>query len=123
MENYLSWSNLYARAPEHTDQNCDPECVQYLSWVALKPELEEELEFLGKLRPDALESDERELHYDEAAYWSPESQIDPLVYPYAYSDVYRKRGCNSHYLVYTEWGGHRPEKRARLVRRHLITEP
>ena len=41
-------------------------------------------------------------------------------YPYNNCKIYKDIDYNSFYFIYTEWGGHSPEKRCRLIQEKLI---
>lgn len=122
MEKYITWSSLIGRAPASIAalEDCDPVFKKYLSWAPLSTPDEAQLVCLGRLLPDDLKTGETMEVYPGSNYWSPEDPIALGFYPYNFCDVYQMRDCNSFYLVYTEWGGHAPEKRARLVLKKLM---
>jgi len=53
-------------------------------------------------------------------YWSDDAPIDIDLYPAAFSDIYLDPLTGNHFLVYTEFGGHAPELRCRLIQGHLL---
>lgn len=124
MENqHITWSTLLQIAPDSIGaiQSCDGMYEKYLSWAQLTAADEALLEPLGRLLPDSLEPNETMETPEGSNYWSPEDPIALAYYPYNGCHIFQKKGCESYYLVYTEWGGHAPEKRARLILKNLIS--
>ena len=60
-----------------------------------------------------------ECHTNEN-YWSANYPISLNYYPYNNCKIYKDIDYNSFYFIYTEWGGHSPEKRCRLIQEKLI---
>lgn len=122
MEGYITWSALADRAPANIAviADCDGMYQKYLAWAMLPASDEAELVRIGRLVTDSFETSETMQTYPGSNYWSPEDPFALGYYPYNYCEVFQLRDCNSYYLVYTEWGGHAPEKRARAVFREKI---
>lgn len=122
MEELITWSRLIEIAPESiTDiQDCDADSEKYRSWTPLPAAVEARMDRLGRLVSDDFETPDTMQVFAGSNYWSPEDPIALGYYPYNYCEVFQQRDCNSYYLVYTEWGGHIPERRARLVLKPLI---
>jgi hypothetical protein len=122
-EQHITWSTLLDIAPDSIAdiQTCDGIYEKYRSWAKLSADDEALLRPLGRLLPDSLEPATTMETHEGSSYWSPEDAIALAYYPYNGCHVFQKTGCESYYLVYTEWGGHAPEKRARLILKNLIT--
>lgn len=121
-EKTITWSALRAMAPEDLAAivECDPNHSRFLGWAALDPAIETTMVRLGKLVADDSTEHSTLATYPGSNYWSPDDPIALAWYPYNGCEVFQKNGCASLYLVYSEYGGHYPEKRARLVRKSLI---
>lgn len=121
-EKTITWSELRAMAPEDLAAivECDPGHSRFLGWTALSPADEATMDSLGTLKADDGSENHSLATYPGSNYWSPDDPIALAWYPYNGCAVFQKNGCASMYLVYTEFGGHVPERRARLVRKNLI---
>ena len=122
MEAFITWSTLIDIAPESIAdiQDCDAGGEKYRAWTPFPETEEARMDNLGQLVTDDLEAPDTMQVYEGSNYWSPDDPIALGYYPYNYCEVFQKKDCNSYYLVYTEWGGHIPERRARLVLKPLI---
>lgn len=101
-------------------EECDPDHSRFLGWAALDSSTESTMVRLGKLVADGTDQYDTLATYPGSNYWAADDPIALAWYPYNYCEVFQKNGCSSLYLVYTEFGGHIPERRARLVRKNLI---
>jgi hypothetical protein len=88
---------------------------KYLGWSKLEESDLNYFKLIGKLSSDNPRSDE---FPTDISYWSHEYPIAVDYYPNIGADVYTNG--KFFYLVYTEFGGHAPEKRCRLIRTELI---
>ena len=122
IEATITWTALKNMAPESTAaiEDCDAGCTQFLAWAPLSPLEESTMIHLGRLVPDDSEVRETMSTYPGSNYWLPDDLIAMAWYPYNFCEVFQRKNCNSYYLVYTEFGGHIPERRARLVLKYLI---
>ena len=91
---------------------------QYLAWNAITRADLASLSFVGKM--EATESVEPGSNVDESEFWSRSGKIIPNAYPYSECDVYCKENGNEYFLIYEEFGGHRPELRCRYFDTGLI---
>lgn len=96
--------------------DCDPKASNYISWQRLSPEDESTLELIYSITDEDVANFQSDLTEFDKNYWKPNFKINLSEYPYYGCDIYKRKECNSFYLVYTEYGGHVPEKRARLLR-------
>lgn len=115
----ITWSELVSSIP--SEISGDPIHPKYVSWSALAEEDEEKLRLLGELVPDdGVPINTAKEYPSRHNYWLPDAPIALGYYPYNGCDVYQYGHNGGIYLVYTEYGGHVPEKRCRLVQRQLI---
>lgn len=116
----ITWSALIALLSddEAAVKKSDPICEQYRAWAKLSIE-KDFMRYLGRLVPDDGTPLERMESYP-GDYWAPDAPFALAYYPYNGCDVYQLMDYPSYYLVYTEYGGHFPELRARHVRKDLL---
>lgn len=118
----ITWSELGKMAPEETE-DCDDIYQKYQAWHKLQPEDEKRMLYLGSLVPDAPQQTFSLQKYPSfEQYWSEEAPIALAFYPYYGCEVFRLKSCSSLYLIYTEFAGHAPEKRCRLLQKRLIVK-
>lgn len=98
----------------------------YLGWEPLTKGVDSVLELVGEFA----ESEKyinlngyNEYHPKGTTYWSKDSPIALSHYPYHESMIRRCPACGAVYLSYTEYAGHAPQKRIRLVQSDLIIFP
>ncbi|GJM36080.1 MAG: hypothetical protein DHS20C18_50810 [Saprospiraceae bacterium] len=116
----ITWSELIKMTPEETE-DCDNIYQKYQAWHKLDPDDEKRMIYLGSLVPDVPEQAFSLKEYPSfEQYWSKESPIALAYYPYYGCEVFRLKSCSSLYLIYTEFAGHAPEKRCRLLQKRLI---
>ncbi len=97
----------------------DPFAKNYISWNILDKELENSLIWISSANTSNNDCTMMEYPTDEN-YWSIDYPISLEYYPYNYCDIYKNIFHNTFYFIYTEWGGHSPEKRCRLIQEKLI---
>ncbi len=88
---------------------------KYLSWEKLDELDFHYFNFIGEIETDNSINTE---FATEKNYWSKDYPIALDYYPNSACKVYTDNV--DFYLVYTDFGGHIPEKRCRLIRRELI---
>ena len=95
----------------------DKDAINYISWKALENDVKKDLEYIGSLSIDNhFDSDYRSLEN----YWSPSYPIAIHYYPNFGCKLFKKLGIESYYLVYSDFGGHVPEERGRLLQKELV---
>lgn len=119
----ITWSELLKIVPEEPE-DCDDIYQKYQAWRKLDTADDKRMVYLGSLVPDNPDqvSSLKEFPSFEQ-YWSKEAPIALAYYPYYGCEVYRLKSCSSLYLIYTEFAGHAPEKRCRLLQKRLIQTP
>jgi len=86
-------------------------------------ELNETYSLVGSLRDKKIKIlDYIECNDKPDDFWNPESKIATNFYPYNSCDIYSCKKCKMLFLVYTEYGGHGPDQRIRIVKPELILE-
>lgn len=89
----------------------------YFAWNKLREEDVERLQYMGEVE-NAMQNNFP--FPTSISYWSKDYPIHFSYYPYHSCEVYKKKDCPSYYLIYTEFGGHTPERRCRLLRTEII---
>ncbi len=114
----ITWEQLLNLVQEGSTDitHCDPIYQKYLSWQALDSKDELMLDYVGDLVAKTPSSSPAFME----DYWKEDSLMELWKYPYIGCQVFKLRACTSCYFVYTEWGGHVPEKRVRLIQKNLI---
>lgn len=90
-------------------------CDRYLSWEKLRNSDLEFLEIIGKISVDDRIDREINSNYN---YWSPQYPIALNYFPNNGCDIFSDG--HDFFLIYTDYGGHIPEKRCRVIRKSLI---
>lgn len=97
------------------DAGSDPLALKYAGWNKLTKEDALLLTQIG-----ILNSDHSNLETSDVNYWSPQAPITQKGYPYNGCKIYRHNDFGTHYLIYTEHGGHVPETRCRFFDISLV---
>lgn len=115
----ISVAQFIAQLTANLDYNldCDQKVRKYLGWNKLDPGDEKELQYVGSLPTQGLDTNDSSSNNE---YWSATTPIVLSKYPYYGCNVYKDKICDSFYFVYTEYGGHAPEKRCRFIQKDLI---
>mgnify|MGYP007110220711 FL=1 len=103
----------------NVDNYSAPFAKDYISWSILGKDLENRLIFISVVENSDDGITMEECHTNEN-YWSANYPISLNYYPYNNCKIYKDIDYNSFYFIYTEWGGHSPEKRCRLIQEKLI---
>jgi len=88
-----------------------------LAWSKISKEQVNSFEKIGIIYSETVENESDNSNLN---YWDEDSQIDFEMYPYNGCGLYKLKNMPYFYLIYTEFGGHYPEIRCRLIRRELI---
>ena len=118
MEDNIKWSDLLTKISKTEIKGQDEMAKKYVAWRELSNNDKEKLIQIGRLIPDN-QSKETQLEAQEN-YWSEKYPISPNYYPYEGCKIFSHRDSQNLYFVYTEFGGHAPEIRCRLIQKHLI---
>ena len=89
----------------------------FIGWAKMSSDQLDLLEKIGEIRRT---DSNNKLEDYVLNYWNEDSLINFESYPYSACDLYRLANATSFYLIYTEFGGHSPERRCRLIQRKLI---
>ena len=118
--NKINWSQLNELV-NNADIESSLLSEKYVAWRKLDKVDEGRLIFLGQLVPD--DSDVTlfaDSYPSNHQYWSPLYPIALKNYPYTGCEIYKANDAELFFLVYDEFGSHVPEKRCRLIQKHLI---
>ncbi len=111
---------LLAESKEN-NQTSESRFSHYWTWSPLSNEFVEQLEFIGTTaNPTSIAQHGYTEYPSVFNYWSPDSPIALAYYPYHDCQVYRHKLSGCYFFIYSEQGGHVPERRCRLIRQHLI---
>lgn len=95
-------------------ETCDCNHCTFLAWTPFRVKQDDCLKYIGTTAMG-------EVTYVESPdYWMENAEVNLKYYPYNGSDVYQCKRCNNLFFHYTEFGGHAPEERIRLIRSHLV---
>lgn len=97
--------------------------ASYLGWEKLTKDMDNSLELVGEFADSEKYinlNGYTEYHPNGTSYWSKDAPIALAHYPYHESMILRCPACGAIYLSYTEYAGHAPQKRIRLVQSELI---
>lgn len=95
----------------------------YLSWGNITKEMDQALNVIGAfLNSDCYinKNGYTEFHPEGTNYWSESAPIAIAYYPYHESKIRVCNECSAVFLNYTDYSGHAPQNRVRLVRKNLI---
>ena len=97
----------------------DPIHTKYLAWTKLSQADQAQLLLIGDFKNPG-NPNPYEVYNNQ--YWQPDAPIALKYYPFNGSAVYQYQQNGGLYFVYTEFSGHAPETRCRLIQPHLIVE-
>ncbi len=118
----VSWEKLIQLSNKALQDNSCFKEGKFLAWQKITKEEEKMLTILGLLVNDKGKQDDNpnKYHPEGTKYYSKEAPIALAYYPYNGCDVFQCSKSGKLYLIYTEHGGHKPERRCRLVQPQLI---
>ncbi|WP_147320061.1 hypothetical protein [Chitinophaga silvisoli] len=109
---------MYLIPDEEIVKYNDPIYSKYLGWAELEKADEEQLVLIGKFDNEG--GPTSNMPYRDK-YWQADAPIALAWYPFFGCHIYRYGQDGGLYFVYNEFGGHAPERRCRLIQRHLIS--
>ena len=118
----ISWNELAELSKQDLQDNSCFEKGKFLSWEKITKGEERVLQNIGRLTDNKGKRINRldEYHPKGTNYYSKNAPIALAYYPYNGCDVFQCNKSKKVYLIYIEYGGHKPERRCRLVRPGLI---
>lgn len=118
----ITWNILIELSNKSSQQSSCLDDDKFLGWKKISKDEESKLKKIGIVVDNEGNdvSSSNEYHPDGTNYYSKNAPIALAYYPYNGCEVYQCSESGKLFLIYTEYGGHKPEKRCRLVQSDLI---